>query len=305
MPTRLLIFPYVQRWDGAKLSVRLLLIPRGSPLDPLVAGAPSFADAKFAFEVHLVPGLDTMPTLGGAGATVIAEGVVSTAKSLFEAVASQFQIDPAPPPPNPRPSGTFIKKHLPTSYQGAVGFVPGRTPFVFTDDTYSCALKSPPPKPFKKFPPPNPKIPWGKAIAFLLRQPTLAEGAGLIRQFDVSLVPTNLFSEGGWIYVTLAPTSDGAGLLGIPDALKIYTARLPQLKIARTIFTPVLFPVTTIPPPGPYDELFAEVDDYDDGFARTVDCVQPQQLDPLQELPDGTRPLRSSLAFGLAGTTSK
>lgn len=292
MPTRLSILPYLQRWDGGMLHVRLLLIPRGSPLDPLAPGTPSFAEANFAFEVRLVPGLDDMPTLAGPPGTVVTAPVVATAKPLFQELQNQFQIDPAPPPANPRRAGTPIKKHLPTTYQVAAQFVAGRTPFVYTDDTYACALTAPPPKPFKKLPPPDPRVPWGKVIAFLLRQPVLAEGAGLIRPLDIAVTPATLFSDGGWLYVTLAPSSDAAVLLGMPDALKIYAARIPALSAPRDLFTPVLFPVTSGPPSGSYDELFAEVDDYDDGFAKAVHCSQPRQLDPLQEQPDGTRPAK-------------
>lgn len=291
MATRLVFSPYVQNWDGGTLHVRLLLIPRGSPLDPLVAGAPSFADAKFVFDVHVVAGLDALPILGGPATATLAQAVVATAKPLFEALAVQFQIDPTPPPPVTRPAGTPIKKHLPLTYQNAVGFVPGRTPFAFTDDTYACAIKSPPPKPFVTLPPPNSKIPWGKVLAKLLRQPVLASAAGLIRTLDIPLAPT-LLASGGFVYVTLAPTSDGAALLALPDGLKIYAARIPALAAARAIFAPVLFPVATIPPTGSYDDLFAEVDDYDDGFAKAVHCAQPQRFDPLQDVPDGTRPIK-------------
>jgi len=290
MATRLVLLPYLQSWDGAALHVRLLLIPRGNPLDPLTTGASAFPNAKLVLDVHVVLGLDTMPTLGGPPTVTVTEPVVATATPLFKALASQMPIDPAPPPPVTRPLGTAIKKHLPITYQNAAGFTPGRTPLVFTDDTYSCALTSPPPKPYVKLVPPT-TIPWGKVIAALLRQPKLSEGAGLVRPLAVPVEPA-LLTSGGWIYVTLAPTSNGAGLLGIPDGLKVYTARIPPLSGARPIFTPVFFPVTAVPPPGPYDELFAEVDDYDDGFAKAVHCAQPRQLDPLMEVPDGTRPAK-------------
>jgi hypothetical protein len=290
MATRLVLLPYVQDWDGATLTVRLLLIPRGNPLDPLDTGAPSFPDANLVLDMHIVAGLDTMPTLGGAPTFSVPEPVIATATPLFNALATQFPIDPTPPTPVTRPPGTAIKKHLPTTYQNAVGYTPGRTPLVFTDDTYSCALQSPPPKPYVKLVPPT-TIAWGKVVAALLRQPKLSEGAGLVRTLAVAVDPATLKS-GGWFYATLASTSDGAGLLATPDGLKVYTARIPPLSAARSIFTPVMFPVAAAALPGPYDELFAEVDDYDDGFAKAVHCAQPQQLDPLQEVPDGTRPVK-------------
>jgi hypothetical protein len=290
MTTRLVLLPYLQAWDGAALQVRLLLIPRGNPLDPLTAGAPAFPAAKLVLDVHVVPGLDTMPTLGGAPTVTIIEPVLATATPLFNALAAQMPIDPTPPPAVTRPPGTAIKKHLPITYQDAVGFTPGRTPLVFTDDTYSCALTAPPPRPYVKLVPPT-TVPWGKVTAALLRQPKLSEGAGLVRALSVDVDPSAL-KGGGWIYVTLSPTSDGAALLGTSDGLKVYTARIPVLTAVRPIFTPVLFPVGTAPPPGPYDDLFAEVEDYDDGFAKAMHGTQPRQLDPLQETPDGTRPAK-------------
>jgi hypothetical protein len=290
--TRLVLLPYLQRWDTVGLDVQLLVVPRGSPLDALIGGAPSFAEAKFVFDVHVVPGLDAMPVLGGAPTTTITSAAVATALPIFTTLSTQYTIDPSPPPPVTRPPGTLVKKHLPTTYQNAVGYAPGRTPLVFTDDTYRCALSKPPPSPVTIIQDPGPKIPWGKVIAILLRNPALAAAAGLVRTLRIPIAPATALSGGGWLYVTLSTTSDAAGLLGVSDGLKIYTARIPLLSAARDIFTPVLFPVTTTPPTADYGALYAEVDDYDDGWAKVVHCVQPQQLDPLQETPDGTRPVR-------------
>lgn len=292
MSTRLSILTYAQHWDGSALRVRLLLIPRGSPLDPLGPGDAAFADAQFAFDLHVVPGLDDMPLLGSGSGTIITAPAIASARPVFESLATMYQIDPAPPPANPRRAGTQIRKHLPSTYVQAVSFAGGRTPWVFTDDSYSCALNAPMPRPYVKLPPPNPLIPWGKVFAILLRQKTLAEAAGLVRTLDVTVDSTTPLASGGWVYATLSPSGDGASLLGSSDALKIYAARLPTLTVARDVFTPVLFPVAALPGSGNYDDLFAEVDDYDDGFAKAVHCAQPQQLDPLQETPDGTRPAK-------------
>jgi hypothetical protein len=291
MATRLVFIPYLQSWDGGALHVQLLLIPRGNPLDPLIAGSPNFPSANFVFEVHLVPGLDALPTLGGPATGTLASPVVPTALPVLNALATEFEIDPAPPVAT-RPPGTQVKKHLPTSYQQAVGYAPGRTSLVFTDDTYSCAFRSPVPKPFKRLPPANPKIAWGKVLATLLRNPVLAAAAGLIRVLDLAISAPATLKAGAFFYATLAPTSDGAALLGTPDGLKVYATRIPALVGPRTLFTPVLFPVTSTPPALDYGEMFAEVDDYNDGWGKAVHCGQPQQLDPLNETPDGTRPLK-------------
>src|SRR5438132_8581195 len=104
-PTRLNLLPYLQHWDGARLHLRLLAVPRGSPLDPLVAPAgPSFATADFVFDVHLVSGLDQIPTFGTPATSVtIASPHPPQAQHLFNQLATVFPIDPAPSAANPQP----------------------------------------------------------------------------------------------------------------------------------------------------------------------------------------------------------
>jgi len=298
--TRLNLLPYLQSWDGAQVHVRLLAVPRGSPLDPLVSGltppGPSFATANFVFDVRLVQGLDQIPSTGTPSTSItITPPFPNQAQNLFNQLATVFTIDPAPPPPNPRPAGTLIKKYLPPSYRDAVGFTVSRSPYTVSDDSYHCMLRAVPKKPpYKKIiPPAAPKFPWGKVIAIAMRQPILAQAVGIIRPLDIT-VPADFFKAGGWIYVTLAPTSDAFALTTLPDALKVYATRVPALSSARTLFTPVLFPVASVPPPGPYDDLFQEVEDYDDGFAKSVHAVQPKFLDPLNEVDDGTRPVKDT-----------
>jgi hypothetical protein len=294
-PTRLNLLPYLQHWDGSRLHLRLLAIPRGSPLDPLVAPAgPSFATANFVFDVRLVAGLDQIPTFATPASDVtIASPHPPQAQNLFNQLAIVFPIDPAPPAANPRPAGTSFKKYLPPTYRDAVGFSVSRSPYTVSDDSYFCTLRSGTSKPpYKKIKPPAaPKFPWGKVIAIAMRQPRLAEALGIIRPLDL-LVSPDFFKEGGWVYVTLAPASDAFALTTTPDALKSYATRVPALPAPRTLFTPVLFPVATVPPPGPYDDLFQEVEDYDDGFAKAVHATQSRFLDPLNETDDGTRPAK-------------
>ena len=293
MATRLVLLPYLQHWVPDTLTVRLLIIPRGSPIDPLVPNAPSFATANFVFDVHLQQDLGSLPVPGGSPALItVPSPSVSTALPLYNQLTKEFKIDPSPPTPvRPQPS-TIVQKHLPLSYQKAVSYVPGRTKIVFTDDTYACARQQAvPPPPIVPIPPPPPKIPWGKVIGFLMRNPALAQAAGLIRTFNFPINAPNTLKNGGFIYFTLSPTSDAGGLLSIPDALKLYSTRIPALTGARDLFSPVLFPVVTPPPSSDYSELFSEIDDYDDGWAKAVHCAQPQQLHPLNESPDGTRPV--------------
>ena len=291
--TRLVLLPYLQHWAPDALTVRLLIIPRVSPIDPLLPNAPSFATAKFVFDVHLQQDLGSLPVPGGTPVLVtVPSSPVSTAVPLYNQLTQEFQIDPNPPAPVlPQPS-TIVQKHLPLSYQKAVNYVPGRTNLVFTDDTYACARQQAVPvRPITRIPPPPPKIPWGQVIGFLMRNLALAEAAGLIRTFTIPINAPNTLKNGGFIYFTLSPTSDAGGLLTITDALKLYSTRIPALTTARDLFSPVLFPVVTQPPSSDYSEIFSEIDDYDDGWAKAVHCAQPQQLHPLVETPDGTRPV--------------
>src|ERR1017187_7551517 len=296
--TRLNLLPYLQEWDGANLQIRLLAIPRDSPLDPLISGltppGPSFATANLKFDVCLVKGLGSIPTTGTPTTTIpVTPPFPAQAETLFNELATVFTIDPAPPPAKPRQAGRQMRKYLPPTYRDAIGFSGHRSTLTVSNDTYYCLMHSGTSKPpYKKIKPPvNPKYAWGKVIAMTLRQPILAEALGMIYPMTIA-VPADFYKQGGWLYVTLDPASDGFGLTSIPDALKIYSTRIPSLSTARTLFTPVLFPVATAVPPGPYDEVFQEVEDYNDGFAKAVHGTQPQYLDPLNEKDDGTRPAK-------------
>jgi hypothetical protein len=114
----LTILPYLQHGDTSELQLRLLLLPRGSPLDPLTANASSFATAHFKFDVYLQQGLEDLPTPSTSSLLVTVDSPpVSTAQPIFTGLEQQFQIDPNPPGGNTRPTGTQVKKHLPLTYQ--------------------------------------------------------------------------------------------------------------------------------------------------------------------------------------------
>ena len=287
---KLVLLPHLQRWDNSTnvLQIRLLIMPRGSPLDPLLPGAPSFAKAHFKFDVHVQSGVATLPTLGGTPLTTIMPNTQAKSEAVFNALATQFNIDPNPPPGGGTPASTSVLKHLPGSYQATSSYAPGRSDLVFTDNTYACAMKAAPSKPTVP-PPSNGMIPWGKVIAAVLRNSAIGKAAGMIYSFDISVDPPTLLEKGGYIYLTLSSTSDGSGLIA-QNGLKIYGTRIPALAESRDIFSPVLFPVATTIPSLDYDTVFEEVENYNDGWAKIVHCSQPQQLDPLNETADGTRP---------------
>jgi hypothetical protein len=287
--SRLQLLPYLQEWDGTRLFIRLLAAPQGSPLDALLAGAPSFTNGAFTFEMRLVAGLGAMPTLGTPfRAFQIAMPAPPQATALCNGLAATLPVDTTIAPLDPRRAGLQFLKYTPPGYRDATGYTDGRNPYLVTDDRYHCALKSDTPA-GTVIKSEVPKLPWGKVLALALRQPLLAEALGLVRRVEIQPDP-GFFDHGGWVYATLAAGSDAAGLLGIPDALKSYAARVPPLPAARSLFTSVLFPVAGVLPAASYDALFREAVEYDDGFAKAVYARQPIQLDPLAEEADGSRP---------------
>ena len=289
--TRLTLLPYAQSFDGANVVLRLLLLPGGSPLEPLNPGDPTtapFSTANLSFSLTLTSGLADMPPAGTHTTTTTALPAPAQAQALFTKLAATFAINPTPPPASPRRSMTVLK-HLPPSYRDASGVTQPRTPFALTDDSYACAhrqIRKPKPLPHRADP-----IPWGRVIAIALRQPKLAEALGLIRTVDVP-VPADALRHGGWVHVTLDPAGD-AGLLGVPGALSVFASRIGPLTDPATLFSAVLFPV---PPSGTasYDTPFVEAIDYVDGFAKVVHAAQQQSADPYADTPDGTRPLRET-----------
>jgi hypothetical protein len=289
--TRLTLLPYLQSFDGANVVVRMVLLPAGSPLDPLNPGDPTtppFAAANLSFSLVLTSGLSDVPPAGTQTTSTVALPTPAGAQALFTKLAATFPINPTPPPANPRRDMTVLK-HLPPSYREASGMTQPRTPFALTDDSYACAhrqIRTPHPLPHRKDP-----IPWGRVIAIALRQPKLAEALGLIRSVDVP-VPQNALRHGGWVHVTLDPSGD-AGLLGVPGALSVFAARIGPLIGPAPLFSAVLFPVPSSGTAS-YDQPFVEAIDYLDGFAKVVHAAQQRSADPYADTPDGTRPLRET-----------
>ena len=194
--TRLSLLPFVQNYDGANLSVRLLMLPSGSPLSALDAtnpAGPSFATAPLQLSVVLTSGLAAMPPSGAQTVTAQPAPAPPQAEALFDAMAAQFNIDPAPPAAQPGRASTNIKKYLPPSYRIASGLTRSRTPFAVTDDSYCCTRKTKPV--LHKLPDPAAPVPWGKVIAAALRQPVLAEALGLVRPLVVA-VPGGALDKG-------------------------------------------------------------------------------------------------------------
>jgi hypothetical protein len=297
MTARLVFLPFLERWNGSQLTINLLLVPRGDPLDPLAPGGPNFPSANFKFDVYLSSGTSSYPVLNPAETpwSTVSPGVVSTAPEVFNALATIYQIDPSPPAVVPPASGAVVMKYLPRTYQTAANYAPGWSDLVVTDDSYLCALKQNLSLPISSLPSASPAIPWGQVIATILRNPEIASAAGLIRTIHITIPSASpqTLATGGYVYVTLSHSSDASALISEPGALDIYASRIPALtaQSSRNIFTPLVFPVAKNVPLIDYDEVFQEVSNYDDGWAKIVHCSQPQQLNPLNEDADGSRPV--------------
>lgn len=289
---RLVLLPYLQRWDGSNLEIRLLVVPRVGPKDALVAGqsAPNLATANFKFDVLVVPA-DNMPTPRGKVIVTLPSPVPANALALFDELESQLAPDPTPRPAN-KPTGVQVRKHLPISYRNISASDPRQPELFSTDSTYRCALRHTdwPPR-YTKLPEP-PRITWGQIIASVLRVPPLAEAAGLVRKLTVPVSDLAEVNDGGFLYVSLNSTSDCFQLVG-DGTLKTYATKFPAMTAGRprVLFTPVLFPVSDTPTAISYAEMFSEVEDYNDGFANVVHGAQQRFLDPLQEAEDDSRPV--------------
>jgi hypothetical protein len=185
-------------------------------------------------------------------------------------------------------------KYAPPSYQTASGSTETGTDLVSTGKhSYYCALKLGNTNyTYQPLPKPSPLVSWGKVIAILLRNPSLARAAGLIRDIPpIHIQDPSVIRKGGFIYLTLSSTSDGSSLVNDTAGLKLYATRFPSLVDTRKLFTPLVFPVLSQPPPD-FGPLFAEVQQYDDGWAKIVHCWQDQVLDLSADVYDGSRPVR-------------
>lgn len=321
MNPRLSLLTFPQRYDGARLYVRLLVVPRldtgwsGDPLQPLIVGFPAagdsteaFADADLQLEARVLQGLDRFPASGAADVVAPlpeASGVVATARPLFTSLVAplpgRFKLTTGAPRLAGPPEDRFaISKYLPRSYRSSFVFTGPRTKGAVTDDSYHCAIqeKGGPNNAFVSSPD---AVSWGQVYAYCLRQPRLAMRLGLVRQASFA-VDGDLFADGGWLYIDLAAGSDYAAQAEANfNLLSRYAARIPRLEagVGRPLFAAVQFPVLfddpTVPGPpstlGSYDQVFVEAADYDDGFAKIVHGAQPVSQNLLAEEADGVAPV--------------
>lgn len=301
-PTKLLILPFLQRWekDTSKLSLRILLIPRDPFILPFVENNPTslafFPNVQFTFNLRLLPSLQQLPTPQSGE---IIQSISLPPDPQYFAVFKKLQENyggfiEKNSTRIARPAGVaplIVRKHLPTTYRDATGYTPTGSEFFTTDDTYSCAMKKLKPKPWKKFEARPFRLSWGELVASILRIPDFGLKAGLIRVFDVS-IPAAKVESGAYLWLEIdAQTSATIGISPASPA-KTYATRLPPMTESRDLFTPVLFPVQGTAPSVEYDSIAREAEDYVDGWAKAVHCVQPTNALVTSEQKNKSRPVK-------------
>jgi len=279
----LMAFP--QRWSGAaeSLTLNILLLPVG---DPTVR----FAGRPIPLKIHFAAGLAALPST----ATVPTRTIAFTAQpapiapTIFtrlrdELVAKGIAVTSAKLATAPH-AGARILKSLPDSYRQAFPFEKPRSQDIRVGDGFGCALRAQAPAPNAILPKPDDKISWGQIISYVLRQPRLAEVAGLIYAEVVLNIPAPEVTAGGFLWVSL-DTAQAADpwvqdFNANHDAVKSYSARIPELTAAdeRPLFAATLLPIVAVPP-GNLGEAQREAEQYDDGFAQIVHAHQPSTID--------------------------
>ncbi|MEP6468075.1 MAG: hypothetical protein ABJB05_17315, partial [Parafilimonas sp.] len=315
--TRFTIMSFPQSFDGNILKLNIVLLPRNqNPLtnaistQPPITDAPAFASANLLFTAKVIDSLENFPDLTlpfqSFNLTTNASG---DRTALFNALAPNFNITNIgalntnanvinTKNKTALPVEQSVKKYLPLTYRGAFNFTtPVRNAVI--DDGYTCAMRNKGNN--AGFKPDDDSINWGQVYAYIMRQPLLAEKAGMIYHAEIEVDET-LLNKGGWLYVDLADNSDyklqqtqAQGDVN-GSFIKLYAARIPALKkgVARTLFAPVQFPVITTAPTDCYDNVFIEASEYDDGFAKIVHSFQPVSQNFLREESDGFHPTKET-----------
>lgn len=302
-PPKLTLAPFLQRWDAdtGTLSAHLLVMPSGNPLHPLGLSlpiadpGPNFADCTLVFKAFLSKNWQQMPGFSDVDATdLVAPTMPLNRRVLFTELANQFKITKSEAVPV-RKAEFMVRKHLMSSYARSFAFTGTKTKLASTDDSYSCLLKCPPKNP----PTPKPiddSVSWAEALSFGLRLPKLAREMGIVYTLDLSINPSDLLKNGGWLFFGLDASSDYGNLTGTDGFLKVFGTRIPALKTSRPLFTPVLFPVVEDPSvtilPGNFDDAFLEISRFNDGFSKIVHGGQASYRNPLQETGNGPAPVR-------------
>jgi hypothetical protein len=287
--TRLIFMTFPQGWSAFGLRLRVLVLPRGNPVQSLVGAGLSFAAADFRVAVRLVPEPGKLPNRAdamvpvGLGAIPPAGRTALYAKlaSLFNIVVPEGVVDPTPLQPP-------FRKFLPGTFLKASGRSRPATSFGAIDAEYGCALKASSMPSATPLPKPSVDRSWGEVLQFALRQPQLAERLGMLFRADVAIPPGHAMRDGGWIYTELDAAGDFAAEAAADAELTAsYAARIPAFDTARPFFVPNVIAVASGPGTPPIDDdVITENDEYADGFAAYVHGAQPLTANVSDDEPD-------------------
>ncbi len=328
--TRFTLMTFPQKIDKeGNLSLHIIFIPRNiNPLKDVntIYGtgnkALAFADVKPEFTIKVVNNSDDFPGKFPAAEQDFdavlnySDDVRNIYETLKDAknpdsTPKYFDIDEARSTDSPtvreediaqkpEEKNTILKKYLPVSYRERFNFTSPKIRNAVTDDSYHCAVRDQEPElNLGK----DDKISWGKVYAHLLRQPLMAEKAGLLYKTFIKINPDD-YKNGGWLFVTVKngttyQPEQNNSMAGGDIFIKQYAARILPLKkdeqgsfIEKALFAAVLFPVMKPgeDPDGIFDELFIESAAYQDGMAKILHTNQPASANLLQEKQDGFHP---------------
>ncbi len=298
----LLTFP--QKYESGRLYFNIMVLPRNINLLEIINGnIPAFADTQFELETNLISGLDGLPLFSAATVTAVPT-IISSAtnkRNIIDAIIQQLELNDGLKVTSDKSlnkdsgaaqqvqqyaaKNVAIRKYLPETYRKAFNFTSPRTRFAVTDDEYECIIKN---KDKKNVDPITDRnyISWGKLLAFVLRNPLLAEKAGFIVKASIEVDPSFL-KKGAWLFHRFAPGSP----FGTVNTA-VYASRIPALKADRRLFAPVLFPVRDVAlNNATYDEVMQESLLYNDGFAKIIHANQPINQDLLQEKDSSNPPV--------------
>jgi hypothetical protein len=299
---RLTVLPYLQTWHRttATLELNVLLFPTGDPRLSLTTGlgvpGPAIADASITLTANLSRAVDELPLMTTIDAHFDLPLTMPAGRhDVFDAMGDAFHPDGAEVPPV-RDAAKTMSKYLTRSYREAFAFTSPKTALAITDDSFRCMLKCPPPN--KPVPPAPHKRSWAEAIANASRLPLVMRRAGLLHTVTIPLPDPAFYADAGWLFFTLAASSDYAAAAALPNFFRTYATRVPSLSTTndRSVFTAVLFPVfadatAASAVAGRYDEVFPEALTFDDGFSKIVHATQPRGMDHLDEEGSGAPPV--------------
>jgi hypothetical protein len=196
---KLSILTFPQFWDATarRLDLRALVLPRNNPLQGLVvpvplapSDPPAFADAKLTFAIQFIPDLEHLPDPANVRLSqTVSDKTPPGLRALYKELALRFPLalpDAPSAAPAPRRPNSRILKYLPVSYQTAFPFCSPRTPHARIDNSFRCALRTPP-DPDTPPPPPFAGMRWAQVIAVVMSQPRLAERLGLVYRLSLSI----------------------------------------------------------------------------------------------------------------------